>query len=248
MQTINSALSIFFLLLLSLACSKSEAESLVDHSGIIDSTSIDMDTLDRPVDTIFSYLALGDSYTIGQGVAEEERWPMQLKDSLQLSGLVINDLKIIAKTGWTTTKLIDAIADENPTPYDLVSLSIGVNNQYQNKPFDLFETELEALLNTALDLTRDSNRVFVVSIPDYGVTPFGTNNSEEIGEELDQYNEYTAQRCLALGIPYVNITQISRELGSGENALAADNLHPSGFQYSKWVEEILPTVKELLIK
>ena len=200
-----------------------------------------------PMETrTYTYLALGDSYTIGQGVIEEERWPNQLSAELNGNGKEITNVNIIAQTGWTTTDLLNAIQSENPEKHDIVSLLIGVNNQYQNKPFNLFETEFDSLLNISINLASSIEKVFVVSIPDYGVTPFGANNSQQIAMELDQYNDYMEVKCSSMNIPFINITEISRQLGSSNGALASDNLHPSGYQYGLWVQEILPTVMNLL--
>lgn len=196
--------------------------------------------------TEYTYLALGDSYTIGQGVSEEDRWPNQLSQQLTEDGLTITQTNIIARTGWTTQNLLNAIEAEQPEQHDIVSLLIGVNNQFQRLAFDLYETEFDSLLNIALELSKDQKYVFVVSIPDYGVTPFGSSNSELIATELDQYNAYAEDRCKELDIPYINITEISREMGNNDGALASDKLHPSGIQYGKWVEVILPVVKDIL--
>lgn len=198
-----------------------------------------------PVET-YTYLALGDSYTIGQGVEEASRWPNQLRDSLAQDSILLEEVNFIAQTGWTTRRLLDEIQIESPPQHDLVSLLIGVNNQFQRLPFSQFTSEFDSLLTIAEALAQAEGRVFVVSIPDYGVTPFGAPNRERIAEELDDYNAYIAYRCGSRDIPFINITEISRELGASEGALAFDNLHPSGFQYSLWVEEILPTVEELL--
>lgn len=200
-----------------------------------------------PIEQI-NYLALGDSYTIGQGVEEMLRWPIQLSDSLAILNYDIASTDIIAKTGWTTRNLIDAMDNTEIGSYNLVSLLIGVNNQFQNIPFSTFETEFDVLLDRSIDIAGDINRVFVVSIPDYGVTPFGSSNSEDIGLELDMYNDYIASKCEEKDIPFINITEISRALGDSPNALASDNLHPSGSQYSAWTNEIIPVVKELLEK
>lgn len=195
-----------------------------------------------------NYLALGDSYTIGEGVNEDQRWPIQLGELLKPMDYKFGKLDIIAKTGWTTSNLLEAI-EMNPTnDYNLVSLLIGVNNQYQNKPFELFETEFDVLLDKCIEIAGDENRIFVVSIPDYGVTPFGSSNSEKIGLEIDMYNQFMADRCEVYQIPFIDITKISRDLGAGEGALAPDNLHPSGTQYSAWANEILPIVVEILNK
>jgi lysophospholipase L1-like esterase len=120
-----------------------------------------------------------------------------------------------------------------------------VNNQFSGIPFEIYANEFDELINQMIDAVG-SNRIFVVSIPDYGVTPFGSNNSETIAQELDDYNEYARSRCQALNIPYINITEISRSLGASDGALASDNLHPSGIQYAEWVEEIAPAVTEII--
>ncbi|MEM7374121.1 MAG: SGNH/GDSL hydrolase family protein [Bacteroidota bacterium] len=193
-----------------------------------------------------SYLALGDSYTIGQGVEESDRWPNQLAVQLQEHEIPVKSLDIIARTGWTTGNLLAAIQDAAPGPQDLVSLLIGVNNQYQGLEFQEFQEEFDSLLITAIQLAGTQANVFVVSIPDYGVTPFGQANREKIAEELDMYNTYMAQRCDSIDIAFVNITEISRQLGDGANALASDKLHPSGAQYAAWVEEMFPIIIELL--
>ncbi|MEO1652819.1 MAG: SGNH/GDSL hydrolase family protein [Bacteroidota bacterium] len=199
---------------------------------------------DPPNQTLssYTYLALGDSYTIGESVDTAFRWPNQLRDSLDSKGVLVTEVKIIARTGWTTGELIQAIEDEAPRPRDLVSLLIGVNNQFRRLPFAEFQEEFDSLLSIARELATDADRVFVVSIPDYGVTPFGSFNRATIAQELDAYNDYMHDKCRDLRVPFINITEISRELGDSEGALAFDNLHPSGFQYSLWVEEILPAV------
>ena len=195
----------------------------------------------------YTYLALGDSYTIGQGVAEDQRYPIQLQRRLLEDSIVIDTVKILAQTGWTTQNLLNAIEQDNPEQHDFVSLLIGVNNQYQGIPFSVFEEDLNKLLDKAeLLSTNESEGVFVISIPDYGVTPFGALNAEQISEELDNYNLYTKQICEARSIPYIDITELSRLLGADNGALASDNLHPSGYQYSKWVTEMLPVVVQLI--
>lgn len=191
------------------------------------------------------YLALGDSYTIGQSVDTSDRWPIQLDAKLKDEGFAVERTDIIAQTGWKTSDLLNAIEDTNLEDYNLISLSIGVNNQFSGIPFEVYTSEFDELLGRIID-AAGSSRVFIVSIPDYGVTPFGSNNSETIAQELDEYNEYARLKCDTLNIPYINITEISRVLGASEGALASDNLHPSGTQYALWVDEMIPTVRELV--
>lgn len=192
------------------------------------------------------YLALGDSYTIGQGVSKELRWPNQLTEELKEAGFEVVRNDIIARTGWTTTNLLDAIYAEELNDYNLVSLLIGVNNQFQGKAFSLFQNEFDSLLNWSISIAGSQNRVFVVSIPDYGVTPFGQSEAEKIAKELDRYNAFMKQQCDALSIPFIDITEISRDLKGEEGSLAPDDLHPSGSQYTQWVEKILPVATELV--
>ena len=191
------------------------------------------------------YLALGDSYTIGQSVDTSDRWPIQLDAKLKDEGFAVERTDIIAQTGWKTSDLLNAIEDTNLEDYNLISLSIGVNNQFSGIPFEVYTYEFDELLGRIID-AAGASRVFVVSIPDYGVTPFGSNNSETIAQELDEYNEYARLKCDTLNIPYINITEISRILGASEGALASDNLHPSGTQYALWVDEMIPTVRDLV--
>ena len=196
--------------------------------------------------TPIKYLALGDSYTICHNVTEDSRWPNQLGEKLKENNITIDKIDIIAQTGWTTSNLITAINNASPEDYNLVSLLIGVNNQYQGQPFSLFQTEFEQLLTTARSIAGNKDRIFVVSIPDYGVTPFGYGNSQTIAQEIDQYNTYMETQCLALNILYINITEISRTLGSSNGALTNDNLHPSSTQYTEWVNKMLTEVIDLL--
>ena len=191
------------------------------------------------------YLALGDSYTIGQGVEENERWPNQLSAQLESNGIDVQKTQIIAQTGWKTSDLLNGIADSTLNDYDLISLLIGVNNQFWSQPFDIFQTEFDSLVNIAIE-SVGKGRIFIVSIPDYGVTPFGSSNSENIANDIDMYNGYISERCAEEGFPFINVTEISRQLGDSDGALASDNLHPSGYQYSLWVNEMLPSVLDLI--
>lgn len=190
-----------------------------------------------------NFLALGDSYTIGESVAENERWPVQLINRLRKEkNLTCQDPRIIATTGWRTDQLKNAIAEANlPTNhYNLVGLLIGVNNQYQHKSVDSYAPEFEELLNTAITLAGgNKTHVFVVSIPDYGFTPFGKPNQEKISRELDVYNAMNKSIAEKLGVAYFNITDISRKGLAEPMLVASDGLHPSGKMYGEWVELIL---------
>jgi lysophospholipase L1-like esterase len=221
------------------------ADEQSKNEEVIDNPDIEI-VEDPSTNEAIRFLALGDSYTIGQGVFIYQRWPNQIRQKLGLLNYTIDSLKIIAQTGWTTNNLLNSIENTEISGFNLVSLLIGVNNQFQNKPFSTFETEFNILLNKSIEFAGDINRVFVVSIPDYGVTPFGSSNSESIAEDIDMYNTYISLQCEEKGIPFINITEISRELGDSDGALASDNLHPSASQYTEWADKILPIVIELL--
>ena len=231
------------------ACSHNNLESSImpdNHMNSgeeVDTTGTDSTTL--------KILSLGDSYTIGQSVCETCRFPAQLKDSLTNSFTNTEfTLEIIATTGWTTTNLLNAIAQQNPdSDFDLVTLLIGVNNQYQGKPFSLYETEFPTLVDKAIEAANgDKNRVIVVSIPDYAYTPFGqgSSNSETISTEIDQYNNFAQSYCEANDITYVYITDITRLGLEQPELVASDGLHPSELAYSKFVERLIPIATEKL--
>ncbi|MCH2451041.1 MAG: SGNH/GDSL hydrolase family protein [Gracilimonas sp.] len=196
-----------------------------------------------------SYLALGDSYTIGTGIDVEENWPMQLSDLLKDNNLTVRNTKIIAANGWTTTDLKKGIQDENPdSSYNMVSLLVGVNNQYQGLDIELYKTEFRELLEQSIAFANgDTGKVFVVSIPNYGVTPFGKlRDAEKVTREIASYNEIAKNISAEYGIPFVNITPISEMAEDDRDLLASDDLHPSAKMYGMWVKEIMPTVTQLL--
>jgi lysophospholipase L1-like esterase len=191
-------------------------------------------------------LALGDSYTIGESVALSSRWPMQFVDSLQKRGVDCLQPKIIATTGWRTDNLKTAISrtkfkDEK---YNLVSLLIGVNNYYQGKTVESYAPEFEDLLKTAIQLAGgDKSSVFVLSIPDYGYTPFGKENQQKITEGIDAYNAVNKSISERYEVKYYNITDISRRGLAEADLVASDGLHPSEKMYSEWVKVILSDIK-----
>ncbi len=188
-------------------------------------------------------LSLGDSYTIGQSVCQTCRFPEQLKDSLKrrVESTSNIQLNIIARTGWTTSNLKNAIATQNPeNDYNLVTLLIGVNNEFQNRPFSIYETEFPELVNTAIQKARgDKNKVIVVSIPDYAYTPFGNGNTI-ISQRLNRYNGFARDYCSDNNISYVFITDITREGLDKPELVASDGLHPSALAYTRFVDRILP--------
>lgn len=196
------------------------------------------------------FLALGDSYTIGQSVAPQERWPVQLVSRLRASGADTFDPEIIARTGWRTDDLSSAIASTPLSPpYDLVSLLIGVNNYFQGRTPESYRPEFEGLLATAIRLAGGrSDKVFVVSIPDYGYTPFGRNNQPVISAGIDAYNRINEAIAAQYGVAYYNITDISRRGLQDPTLVASDGLHPSGKMYTEWVDRIIRRFTFLPVK
>ncbi len=197
----------------------------------------------------YSFLALGDSYTIGERVKQDERWPVQLVDKLRKQGFKMAPPKIIAQTGWTTANLYSAMESElNYTrKFDLVSILIGVNNQYQEKSKDEYEEDLRDIFKMALNYSkRRETGVFALSIPDYGGTPFAGENGEEISREIDEFNAIFKKVAKEFNVDFYNITPISREAARDEDLIAEDGLHPSGLMYRYWVEEIMEEITQKL--
>ena len=212
-------------------------------------TTIDNDNTKPKPFVLLKYLALGDSYTIGQSVCETCRFPVQLQDSIKkelLSGSEIS-LNIVARTGWTTGNLLSAIKEQNlAEDYDLVTLLIGVNNQFQGKSFSVYEKEFPELVNTAIALAKGKkSNVIVVSIPDYAFTTFGGGNPS-ISNGIYKYNSFAQNYCKENNIEFVNITDITREGFSNPKLVASDGLHPSELAYTKFVSRILPKAKKAL--
>jgi lysophospholipase L1-like esterase len=188
------------------------------------------------------YFAIGDSYTIGESVPADERFPHQLARELGFS-----EPLIIAKTGWTTDELSNALdAVRVAGPYDLVTLLIGVNNQYRGRDAEQYRVEFAELLRRAIGFAGDdAKKVIVVSIPDWGVTPFAEGRDRaKIAAEIDRYNAINREETAKAGARYVDITPISR--GDDPALVAGDGLHPSGKQYAEWVKLILPEARAAL--
>jgi len=194
------------------------------------------------------YLALGDSYTIGESVPSDQNFPAQLVDSLKASGQKVSSYKIIAQTGWTTTSLKTAIdAAGLKDTFNLVSLLIGVNNQYQGKSIDVYKQEFIELAERAIQFAGGKKgNVFVVSIPDYGYTPFGQNNQASISAQIDLFNAVNKHLSDSLGLTYCDITPISRRGLSEPDLIAGDGLHPSAKMYKEWVGLIMNRSSEFL--
>ncbi|WNJ18213.1 SGNH/GDSL hydrolase family protein [Pontibacter sp. G13] len=191
-------------------------------------------------------LALGDSYTIGESVSPNQRWPIQLGDSLKNRGFVVDTTAIIATTGWTTGNLLAAISAQQLATMDfnLVGLLIGVNNQYQNRPLAEYQVQFAQLLDSAIAYAGGQvDQVFVVSIPDWAYTPFGQASIPgPISQAIDQFNATNKSITEARGVAYIDITPISRNGISEPVLVAGDGLHPSGEQYRRWVQAMLPVL------
>lgn len=193
--------------------------------------------------TPLNYLALGDSYTIGEAVEQKLSFPYQLVSELATQNVFVTTPKIIAKTGWTTDELQSAIKVENVTQkFDIVTLLIGVNNQYRGNPQITYRKEFAALLQTAISYANGNKKhVFVVSIPDWGITPFGKSSGKDIAKisaEIDAFNAIAKEETLAMNVSYTDITPGSRNAGADLSLVATDGLHPSGKMYAEWAVKV----------
>jgi len=195
------------------------------------------------------YLALGDSYTIGQSVSNYERYPVQTVALLRNKGFPIADPQIIATTGWTTSDLLNAIKDiKSQNSYDLVTLLIGVNNQYRGQPPEEYRKEFTELLNYSIQFAgKKPDRVFVLSIPDYSITPFARgSNTAEIARQIDAFNQINLEVSTENNVNYLNITADSRLASSDPSLLAEDSLHFSGKMYQKWANKLAQLMEKVL--
>jgi acyl-CoA thioesterase I len=237
-----------FLILFALSCQSDTNESITysPKEPIANPPELILETKTNPI----KYLALGDSYTIGQSVCETCRFPEQLKSRLfDLNTSNSYILNVIARTGWTTSNLLYAISNQNPSnDYDLVTLLIGVNNQYQGDLFSVYQKEFPELLNKSIFLAKgDKSNVIVVSIPDYAFTPYG-NGNQKISKEIDAYNAFAENYCSKNNITFINITDITRQGLSDPSLVATDNLHPSAKAYGLFVDRILKSAVTTLQK
>ena len=216
-----------------------------------DSTPPPADTVPVHHDTLINYtwLALGDSYTIGQSVSATDRFPAQTAQLLAGENLQTNSLLYIATTGWTTSNLLSAIASQNPTPnYDIVTLLIGVNDQYQGVDTATYRTRFIQCLQKALQLAANRTaRVFVLSIPDYSATPFvPASDKARVSMEIDLFNAINKQLTLQNNIAYIDITPSTRLAAIDPSLIANDGLHPSGKEYAVWSQLLAPLIKNAL--
>lgn len=200
-------------------------------------------------DKSYTYLALGDSYTIGESVTGNDNFPNQVVQLLRKVGFDFRTPEIIAKTGWTTDELQTAIKNEEFLPYyDFVTLLIGVNNQYRGRTITNYESEFENLLKQAIQFAGSKSRhVIVLSIPDWGVTPFATGRDRlKITTEIDAFNAVNKQIALRDNVHYIDITTWTREAATDNSLLARDGLHPSGKEYKRWAEILRDIIKSAL--
>ena len=196
-------------------------------------------------DKALTFLALGDSYTIGESVPIYENFPYQTVQLLRKNGISVHAPEIVAKTGWTTDELMAGIDRTTfEKSYDIVTLLIGVNNQYRGKDPSTYEKEFEKLLNKAIAFAGGNKQhVFVLSIPDWGATPFAASRDRiKIGNEIDLFNSINKKSTDAAGIAYISITEGSREATSNASLVAKDGLHPSGLEYGRWARKLADAI------
>lgn len=231
-------LSSFLFLISLLACQPNKLKNTTDETTM--------------ADIPMTYLALGDSYTIGEGVAEKDRYPTILVEKLnQSTDNQWAEAEIIAKTGWTVDELEEGINSAAPKgePYDLVTLLIGVNNQYRGRSVEDFQLEFEQMLLRAIGFAGNlPNHVVVLSIPDWGVTPFAVekgSDSEKVASEIDAYNLAKKEICEKYGVAFIDITEDYRQIGASPEMLVEDQLHPSGLVYQRWAQALYQHMDQL---
>ena len=197
----------------------------------------------------YTYLALGDSYTIGECVATQDNFPNKTVQLLKAAGYDLEQAEIVAKTGWTTDELQDNINKYTfSPPYDFVSLLIGVNNQYRGRSVENYKPEFERLLKQAIQFAGGkADHVIVLSIPDWGVTPFANDRDiTQIAKEIDEYNAANRIFCENYNVHYIDITPWTREAANDLTLVAADGLHPSATEYNRWAEKLTDKIKAII--
>ena len=234
-------LKLSYFLIFIIACNSSSSFDDETLISIDEDASVNQNlNSDNSNKTQFSLLALGDSYTIGEGVNEDQIWPNQFIKVAYENGVDFSSPRIIAETGWKSYDLINAIESSNfEKKYDYVSLLIGVNNQFNSRPVNEFENDLDKLLIKINNLKKKSGSVLIISIPDWGSSPFGEGfDRNEISNEINTFNNSLKSFANTNGLNYVDVTEISRRAIKEPNLIAIDNLHPSGIMYLEWAKKI----------
>ena len=236
-------LKIFFLLTVMSGCTSNtnynDEDLNIDRDDLSDTLIVE-DNLNTPRESPYSFIALGDSYTIGEGVNEDERWPNQFVDVAYENGVDFDQPMIIAETGWKTYDLLNAINQTNFTKkYDYISLLIGVNNQFNSRPIDEFEEDLNKLMDEMKRIKKNDGSIIIISIPDWGYTPFGeSSDMSDISEQINLFNSSLRKFATTNGLKYVDVTEISRRGINEPDLITNDNLHPSGIMYLEWAKKI----------
>ena len=234
-------LKLSYFLIFIIACDSSSSFDDETLISIDEDASVNQNlNSDNSNQTQFSLLALGDSYTIGEGVNEDQIWPNQFIKVAYENGVDFSSPRIIAETGWKSYDLINAIESSNfEKKYDYVSLLIGVNNQFNSRPVNEFENDLDKLLIKINNLKKKSGSVLIISIPDWGSSPYGVGfDRNEISNEINSFNNSLKSFANINGLKYVDVTEISRRAINEPNLIAIDNLHPSGIMYLEWAKKI----------
>ena len=234
---------LFFLLTVLKACESSISyndDNLNIYRGESRNDLILEDNINSLSDSQYSFLALGDSYTAGEGVNEDDRWPNQFVDLANENGFDFDQPVIIAETGWKTYDLLDSINQTNfSSKYDYISLLIGVNNQFNSRPIHEFEEDLNKLMNEMKRIKKDDGSIIIISIPDWGYTPFAESvEMSDISEKIDLFNSSLIKFAATNDLKYVDVTEISRRAINEPNLITDDNLHPSETMYLEWANKI----------
>ena len=234
---------IFFLYTVMSGCTSNtnynDEDLNIDRDDFSDSLIVE-DNLNTQRESPYSFIALGDSYTIGEGVNEDERWPNQFVDVAYENGVDFDQPMIIAETGWKTYDLLNAINQTNFTKkYDYISLLIGVNNQFNSRPIDEFEEDLNKLMDEMKRIKKNDGSIIIISIPDWGYTPFGeSSDMSDISEQINLFNSSLRKFASTNNLKFVDVTEISRRGIDEPNLIAGDSLHPSGIMYLEWAKKI----------
>ena len=241
MMNLFKIIKFSYFLIFIIACNSSSSFDDETLNSINEDASVNQNlNSDSLNQTQFSLLALGDSYTIGEGVDEDQRWPNQFIKVAYENGVDFSSSRIIAETGWKSYDLINAIESSNfEKKYDYVSLLIGVNNQFNSRPVNEFKNDLDKLLIKINNLKKKSGSVLIISIPDWGSSPYGVGfDRNEISNEINTFNNSLKSFANTNGLNYVDVTEISRRAINEPNLIAIDNLHPSGIMYLEWAKKI----------